>query len=202
MKNDKPAVKERYAIKVKGTDTVTYPGKLDYGHQYGIKKLCVELAQFPHKDNDNTAICAATVETEDGKIFSDIGDASPSNVPSGCVQSYIRIASTRAKSRALSDAFNIGALSEEDIVAAENNTRIIDVVPLSVQKETKSLAVGGGDNPISPKQRDFITGLCQQSGKDAESVASERFNKSIDSLVGREANELIKFLQAKSDAPF
>lgn len=195
MKNNKPAIKEKYTVKVKGVDTVTYPGKLDYGHQQGIKKLCTEIVQFPNKDNDNTAICMALVETEDGRIFSDIGDASPSNVPSGCVQSYIRIASTRAKSRALGDAYNIGALGEEDIVVAEN-TQIIDVTPVVDPAPSKQLSAGGGDKPISSGQIKYIEGLCGNRGEDPEELARTKWGRPLSELLGKEADQLIKSLQA------
>ncbi len=194
MKNNKPAIKEKYTVKVKGVETVTYPGRLDYGHQQGIKKLFTEIIQFPNKENDNTAICMALVETEDGRIFSDIGDASPNNVPSACVQSYIRIASTRAKSRALGDAYNIGALGEEDIEVAEN-TQIIDVTPFAAPAPSKQLSAGGGDKPISNGQIKFIEGLCGKRGEDPETVAQDKYGKPLFDLVGHEANDLIKLLR-------
>ena len=194
MKNNKPAIKEKYTVKVKGVETVTYPGRLDYGHQQGIKKLFTEIIQFPNKENDNTAICMTLVETEDGRIFSDIGDASPNNVPSACVQSYIRIASTRAKSRALGDAYNIGALSEEDIATAEN-TQIIDVTPFAAPAPSKQLSAGGGDKPISNGQIKFIEGLCGKRGEDPEKLALAKYGRPLNELLGKEAGKLIKLLQ-------
>ena len=102
-----PKIKPSGVIQIRGKDVTTYDSKLDYAHQFGIKNLQVELLQYPTEQNGQTCICQAKLVTADDRVFSDIGDASPHNVPRGCADSFPRIASTRAKSRVLSDAFNI-----------------------------------------------------------------------------------------------
>lgn len=191
--NNKPAVKEKYAIKVKGTESLTYPGKLDYAHQCGIKSIQTEIIQYPNEANKHMAICSATVITKDGGTFMDIADASPDNVPPACRGGYIRIASTRAKSRAISDAFNIIAQLDEDISGEyETNHTIIDITP---EPSTKSFA-GGGNKPISSSQIGFITKLCQQRGEDSEILPQNEYGKVLEELTGSEANELIQKLKA------
>lgn len=66
-----------------------------------------------------TAIASATVTGKDGEVFSDVGDASPSSCSSKLVPHLIRMASTRAKARALRDFTNIGMCSVEELGDAE-----------------------------------------------------------------------------------
>lgn len=195
-KDNKPAVKEKYAIKVKGIETVTYPGKLDYAHQCGLKSIQTEIVQYPDETNKHMAICSTTVTTEDGKVFTDIGDASPDNVPAGCRGNYIRIASTRSKSRALSDAYNVAAqLDENSPDEYEANNNVIDVTPDSVPSPSKNTFAGGGSKPISDGQIRFISNLCHNKREDPEMVTQNKYGKSLTELVGSEANELIQLLQ-------
>ena len=48
---------------------------------------------IPVSENSNICICEAIVKTSDGRVFSDIGDASPDNVPRGCMNRIIGVAS-------------------------------------------------------------------------------------------------------------
>ncbi len=66
-------------------------------------------------ENKNTAICKATVRTIDGKIFTDLGDASPENCNTRVAKHIIRMSSTRAKARALRDCSNVGITAIDEI---------------------------------------------------------------------------------------
>jgi len=124
-----PKLDERFITNIKGKDFVLYAGVLDLATQAGLLKLEVELLQYPGKENGNEAICRAVAESKTGEVFSDIGDANPQNCHSMIVKHLIRMASTRAKARALRDMCNIGIASVEeladfdDVIGTEQPTK-------------------------------------------------------------------------------
>ena len=111
----RPRLDDRFLINLKGKDFVTYAGLLDLAHQQGLARLEVELIQHPNLDNGNEAICRAVAESSSGQIFSDWGDASPTNTNKMISAHLIRMASTRAKARALRDLTNIGITALEEL---------------------------------------------------------------------------------------
>jgi len=110
-----PKLDDRFMTNIKGKDFVLYAGVLDLATQMGLLKLEVELLQFPAKENGNEAICRAVAEGKHGEVFSDIGDANPNNCHSMIAKHLIRMASTRAKGRALRDMCNIGIACLEEL---------------------------------------------------------------------------------------
>ena len=75
-------------------------------HTIGIDSLDVSITECPNKQNENTAICQAKLETSNGQIFTGIGDASPSNILDP-EMTFLGIAAHRAKEQVMIDAFNI-----------------------------------------------------------------------------------------------
>ena len=200
-----PKVKSNTVISIHSKDSTTYQGKLDYAHQCGIDSITSKIIQFPVSENSNTCICEAVVKTSDGRVFSDIGDASPDNVPRGCMNRIIGVASTRAKSRALSDAFNISSsLDDMDESSIIDITAVQDGSPeacrdmLSVQQNTdtgdadKSKMQGGGLKSISAKQMNFIEKLASKQRITGDELAISIVNKSLEQLTGAEADFIIK----------
>lgn len=108
------SINEKFIINLQGKSFVTYEGLLDLAHQKNLKSIYVELVQVPTKENNMTAICKATVIGDKG-TFIDYGDASPSSVNSKIQPHLIRMASTRAKARALRDFTNVGMTAIEEI---------------------------------------------------------------------------------------
>ena len=115
LEKHEPKLDERFITNIKGKDFVLYAGVLDLATQRGLLKLEVELIQFPSKKNGNEAICRAVAEGKNGDVFSDIGDANPSNCASMISKHLIRMASTRAKARCLRDMCNIGICTVEEL---------------------------------------------------------------------------------------
>jgi len=111
-------VNEKFMISLQGKSFVTYEGLLDLAHQKNLQSISVELVQVPTKENNMTAICKATAFTEKG-TFTDFGDASPQSVNSKITPHIIRMASTRAKARALRDLTNVGMTAIEELVLDE-----------------------------------------------------------------------------------
>ncbi|MBA3010824.1 MAG: SWIM zinc finger family protein [Proteobacteria bacterium] len=110
-----PKLKDGFLKNIKGKDFVLYAGVLDLATQKGLLKLEVELLQFPTKENGNEAICRAVAEGRNGEVFSDIGDSNPDNCTPMIAKHLIRMASTRAKGRALRDMCNIGIACLEEL---------------------------------------------------------------------------------------
>ncbi len=110
-----PKLDERFLINIKGKDFVLYAGVLDLANQKGLLKLEVELIQFPAKENGHEAICHAVAVGKNGEVFADIGDANPNNCHSMIAKHLIRMASTRAKARALRDMCNVGITTLEEL---------------------------------------------------------------------------------------
>lgn len=110
-----PKLDDRFLTNIKGKDFVLYAGLLDLATQKGLMELEVELLQFPNKENGNEAICRAVAVSKNGHSFSDIGDANKNNCAPMIAKHLIRMASTRAKGRALRDMCNIGMTCLEEI---------------------------------------------------------------------------------------
>jgi hypothetical protein len=110
-----PKLDDRFMTNIKGKDFVLYAGVLDLATQKGLLKLEVGLLQYPTKENGNEAICHAVAEGKHGEVFADVGDANPSNCHSMIAKHLIRMASTRAKGRALRDMCNIGIACIEEL---------------------------------------------------------------------------------------
>jgi len=111
----KPKLDERFKTSIQGKEFVLYSGLLDLAHQKGLQKIHVEVLQYPNKENGAEAICRASVESRSGEIFIDFGDASPKNTNQKIVNHILRMASTRAKARALRDFTNIGMTCLEEL---------------------------------------------------------------------------------------
>ena len=119
---------ERFIIQLQGKNYVTYEGLLDEAHRMGLESIKVDVVQLPSEENNMTAVCRAVAKAGD-KRFSDFGDASPDSVGQNLVPHILRMASTRAKARALRDLTNIGitAIEELDLSEKENGLKPADL---------------------------------------------------------------------------
>lgn len=185
-----PKLDERFLINLKGKGFVTYAGLLDLAHQQGLVKLEVQPLQMPSEDNGFQAICMATAVTATGKIFSDLGDASPGNTNKMIAAHLIRMASTRAKARVLRDITNIGITALEELGGEE-------------YPSNNNGNGNGTKNPqpspsITEAQKRAISNLGRIKGynnQDLDDVSKEIFNRDVSRLSAKDASELIVKLQ-------
>lgn len=200
-KKNLPKINQSKVVNIRGKDVATYEAALDYAHQCGMMSLAVDPVQLPNESNGNTAIFSAELKREDGAVFKDIGDANPNNVPRGCTDSFIRIASSRAKARVILDAYNIKSILDDNSrsIDVSRDGKVIDVdfeVMGQSQQPTQRQALnGGGSKPLSAKQEGLINTLAERKGTDVKSLAMQKFGKCVQELQGSEANELIQSLK-------
>jgi hypothetical protein len=142
-----PKLDDRFMTNIKGKDFVLYAGVLDLATQKGLLKLEVELLQFPSSENGNEAICRAVAESKTGEVFSDIGDANPANCHSMIAKHLIRMASTRAKGRALRDMCNIGIACLEELADFD------DVIGSGTAKRSSRKKAAGKSDKKETKPR-------------------------------------------------
>jgi len=114
LEKHKPKLDDRFLVNIEGKDFVLYAGLLDLAHQKGLVSIDVEPLQYPTKENGNMAVCRAVAQAKTG-TFTDIGDANPTNCNSKVAKHLFRMASTRAKARALRDLTNIGLTALEEL---------------------------------------------------------------------------------------
>ena len=74
--------------------------------------LCIKRATMSCYD---MAVCQCVARFADGRIFTDIGDASPDNGAKHLKPHYSHMSATRASARALRWALNIAACSIEEL---------------------------------------------------------------------------------------
>ena len=130
----------KYVVNLQGRDYPVYSGVLSEAHERGIQGIETELIQIPDESNGDTAIVKATVRMKDGSVFSDYGDANPRNTSARVATALIRLASTRAKGRALRDSTNIGDCMAEELPDLEE---VRAQEPPQMQRSEP--AAGGGD---------------------------------------------------------
>lgn len=116
-------IDQKYIVMLNNRPFITYEGLLHTAHEKGLASVEVEIIQYPTEANSMTAIATAAVRSKNGQFFIDIGDASPTSCSSKLVPHLIRMASTRAKARALRDFTDIGMCSVEELGENESNLR-------------------------------------------------------------------------------
>jgi SWIM zinc finger len=110
-----PALPADAILHIQGKPFVRFEGLLQLAHERGLVELTTTLVQCTL----DMAICQATARFQDGRTFTDIGDASPENMAKHLRPHFVRMAATRASARALRRALNISAVAVEELGAEE-----------------------------------------------------------------------------------
>jgi hypothetical protein len=104
--------KRGYIIKLQGREYTTHAGLLATAHEHGLEGVWVDMVSW---DADKrAAVMKATAKGERG-TYSDYGDADPTNVGKNIATACIRMASTRASSRALRLYLGVGMTTFEEL---------------------------------------------------------------------------------------
>jgi len=223
MSNENPyplKLDNRFIQNIQGKEFVLYAGLLDLAHQKGLQKLEVELMQIPTEENHQVAICIAKATSQNGEVYTDVGDANPSNVTKKIAPHIIRMASTRAKGRALRDYCNIGLVCVEELddeiiqndysgnyssssnhrFNGTNNANGKHSGNINVSSNTRQ-SRNNGTSRMSEAQRKAIFNLAKRrkmSEDDLYAMVENDYSSSIDQLTVQEASNLIQALQNRN----
>lgn len=159
-------MKKEYIINRQGKDFVTYPGLLDQAHQEGLKRITTRIIQIPTQDNGMMAIVSAEVETERG-VFTEIGDANPGNTNKMILPHILRLASTRAKARALRDAVNVGEAAIEELGGETEKVKDSEIKRDRAALRERLLVSAGGEESGAWS---ILAGLTTRAGVPMNSV--------------------------------
>lgn len=200
-------MRKEFLVTRQGKQFVLYAGLLDLAHENGLKSIITTLVQAPTEANNRVAICAATACMDDDRVFTGIGDAAPNNVAPAMQTCLLRMAETRAKSRALRDAVNIGVAAMEEL-GPDNSGSDEDNKYVETERPLRSDEAGVQSAVIKEAQNRFVkrargmgyegklTPLCRAILKKDNIVASDylealkcseaEWNKAADAI-GKEA---------------
>ena len=188
----------QWIVNLKGKEYPTWPGVLDAATKAGLRVLKTTLIQNPEGANGNLAIVMATAIFEDGREFTDVGDAGPGNCSPQIASAAVRMASTRAKGRVLRDALNIGQTLFEELPDDEKmgaNGRADGPKMVSHPASQPAPAAAGADlavrhgpvceicsaplpaNVYRLAMTEFGSGLCIEHGKERRKQQREQLYK-------------------------
>lgn len=191
---------------IEGKEFVTYQGLLDLAHQKGLNRLTVEVLQHPCAANGETAVILATAVTVNGEHFSDVGDANPGNCNAKVARHLLRMASTRAKARALRDLTNIGmtCLDEleinqpEEYSTAQRQPQAKSIHRQEGQSHLQRPKRQGDVFHLSDAQKRAIFNLARRSKLNEEQLQAksvEMFGVQVEQLSRSDASSMIQHLQ-------
>ena len=206
----KSTLDPKFVITIEGKDFVTYTGLLHAAHQSGLISVETEILQYPSTENDNTAVVRAVAEGKDGQCYGDIGDANPTNCNSKVRRHLLRMASTRAKARALRDFTNVGMTSVDELMDMSDAIDVVaDQKPEVLTLGTGRLAAPSTPPKASPKasqgrvvmseaQTRAIDNLCRRrdiAEDQLQEMARDQFGVSVQELNPDQAGNFIRMLQ-------
>lgn len=176
--------RDKYISTIEGKDYIAYSGLLRLAHDR-IRSIKVELLQPPLPSNGGVTIVHATIEDTDGRIWEDIGDASDDTCESSVALHKIRLASTRAKGRALRDMLGIDMVMKEEVFPDK-------------KPAVNPAAISDGGERITAEQGQRITQIMQAnniSHQEARELLTRKFGKeTLKDLTVAEADAYIEEL--------
>jgi len=197
LEKPKPKLDERWIIEIEGNRFVKYAGLLEYAHALGISQIEVEPIQLPNKDNGQFAICRATVISNTGRSFVDLGDASSANTTARVSKHLLRMASTRAIARALRLFTGVGLTVLEELadpkVAIGNESEEGTKPKSKKQYGNKSRAA----KPVKPKTKSSQSSTPPKTPKKNNQTTTDNTDKSD----GNNSNGGNKQGKSKSQTP-
>lgn len=211
--NNPPKLNPEFVKTIGGRDFVLYAGLLDLAHSKGLMRIEVKVLQYPSEDNGHTAIVQAVAESKEGELFSDLGDANPSNCDRRVAQHILRMASTRAKARCLRDMTNIGMTCLEELageaeVIGHNQPRYqpaTEKTPGGVRSQKRVLGSPrsnrepNSERKLTDSQKKAIKNIAKRrkmSDSDLKNLIHENTGLTLQELSVSQASDVIQALQS------
>ena len=161
-----------------------------------VQSMNTDILQIPSEQNKYHAVVKHTVTFKSGESYSAIGSALPDDKTSSIDTLE------KAQELALCDAFYLAHQARRKV--ANYGQQIDSLRPAQIptypsnsartDSMDKAKMNGGGNKPISEKQLNLIKTRASQKDTDADSLARNKFGKSLAKLSGSEAHEIIGLL--------
>jgi hypothetical protein len=188
--------KKGQLIKLKGREYTTHEGLLAAAHEHGLEGIAVEMVSW---DPDaRAAVMRATAKGSRG-TYTDYGDASPMNVGKMIANACIRMASTRASSRALRLYLGVGMTCYEELPGRDHEE------PPTKPKEKAAQGTKNWGTVRAAGRNGLFDSECKKldlepelgawmvkkmSGKWPDELEVPRLNKAVDWLKSLDKEEL------------
>ena len=189
-----PSIGAQYIKMIKGNRFVLYAGLLDLAHKSGLVQLLFNMLQPPNDDNGWTCITHARTVWDDGRVFEEIGDATPQNTTRMVADHYIRVAATRAKARAFRDALNIDMVASVEVSDDDDD---LDAEPRDAERsrppEDRARPVYHGRQPEPATSPQVV--LIKRLALQAERAGRPTGPFDFSTMTKREASDHITRLQ-------
>ena len=195
---EQPSIGSQYIKLIKGKRFVLYAGLLDLAHQSGLVQLLFNMLQSPNDNNGWTCIMHARTVWDDGRVFEEIGDATPKNTTRMVADHYIRVAATRAKARAFRDALCIDMVAsvemgddDDDLDAEPRDAEPRDDERPRPPEDMARPVYRGRPDPVTTKQIELIKRLAVQAERSGRSAGPFNFS----TMTKRQGSDHITTLQ-------
>ena len=161
-----------------------------------VLSMNTDILQIPSEQNQFHAVAKHTVSFKSGESYSAIGSALPDDKTSSTDTLE------KAQEFAFQNAFDLARQARRIVPHYIQQTDSLQPAQTPTYPSNsarpdsidKSKMNGGGSKPISEKQLNLIKTRASQKDTDAESLARNRFGKSLTKLSGSEAHEMIGLL--------
>jgi hypothetical protein len=104
-------VPPQHVVVIQGKPFVKFAGLLQMAHERGL----VSLSAAWTSNSDELSLAQAVATFQDGRRFTEAGDATPANTNRKVALHFRRVALTRAKARVLRDALGVDLVAVEEL---------------------------------------------------------------------------------------
>ena len=158
-----------------------------------ISSRNIHALQIPNEDNKFHAVYEVCLTTPSGQTVCAVGDAKGKDVTE--IKGLLQLAEENAHARAES---MLPTANQKEADSTSAYDQWSNESPLSSKNFYKNIPSvknpGGGIKLATSKQKNWIRKLCNDKGIEAEAYVFEKFGTNLDSLIGSQADQIIREL--------